>query len=121
MLDFENMTTTLLFLTLMIPGTFLLGLNDVLVRRLLKSGAIREQLLVTYEFIGVFVVLAVPLLIQGVPEIKPGFWSAILITAVLNIFAQWAWYTAFRKEEASLISPLRLLTPPLVLLTGFYF
>lgn len=109
----------LIFLLMMVPGTFLLGLNDVLVRRVLRRGTTSEQLLLGYEFVAVGILSIIPLMIQGLPDIKPGFWSAIIIGTVLNVFAQWSWYTAFKKEEASLISPLRLITPPLVLITGY--
>lgn len=113
------MSTTLVFLVLMIPGTFFLGLNDVLVRKVLSGGKVNSRLLAAYSFFSVGILLSLFLLFTGLPELKTGFWTAIIITAFLNIFAQWAWYTAFKKEEASLISPLRLITPPLVIITGF--
>jgi len=110
---------TFLFLLLMIPGTFLLGVNDVLVRKVLRGGTFHQQLLLGIDFLGSAIVLIVPLAIVGIPEIKPGFWEAFTATVILNIFAQWAWFAAFKKEEASLIAPLRLLSPPFVILTGF--
>ena len=113
------MSATLTFLLIMIPGTFFLGLNDVLVRRLLRDGTRSGQLLVAFDFLTTAILLSIPLVFFGIPELKPGFFSAALITAVLNIFAMWGWYEAFRREEASLISPLRLITPPLVILTGY--
>ncbi len=113
------MTYTALFLFLMIPGTLFLGINDVLVRRALRSGKSSSQLLLIYEFGVVALILSIPLMFTGIPEIQPGFWSAAGITIILNIFAQWAWYSAFAREEASFISPLRLITPPLVILTGY--
>lgn len=114
------MNSISIFLALMIPGTFFLGLNDVLVRKVLGRSRVNEQALLAFDTIGTSVILGVPLLISGIPVIKPGFWSALAVTAVLNIFAQWAWYAGFKREEASIISPLRLLTPPLVILTGFF-
>ena len=113
------MSITLLFLLTMIPGTFFLGLNDVLVRKVLRSGKANSQLLAAYSFFSVGILLSPFLALTGLPELKSGFWTAIIIMSSLNIFAQWAWYTAFKKEEASLISPLRLITPPLVIVTGF--
>lgn len=115
------MSSIWIFLILMIPGTFFLGLNDVLVRKVLRNSNTNEQSLLAYEFIGVGVIGAFLLVISGMPELRPGFWPAVLISTSLNIFAQWAWYTAFKKEEASLISPLRLITPPIILFTGFLF
>lgn len=113
------MSDTALFLLTILPATVFLGVVDVLVRKILKTQRVNEQLLIAYEFIGTSVILSVPLFIRGVPEIQAGFWSAALASIFLNGFAVWGWYEAFKREEASLISPLRLLTPPLVILTGF--
>ena len=113
------MTATFLFLTLMIPGTFFLGLNDVFIRRVLRTGAVDERLLVTFDYLSVSLILLIPLFWFGIPYIDPSFLGAISLTILLNIFAAWAWFTAFKREEASLISPLRLLTPPLVVGTGY--
>lgn len=104
----------------MIPGTFLLGVVDTLIKRILKDKEFNQQLLLSIDFIGSGLLLAVPLFIFGLPETRPGFWSAFIVSTSLNIFAQWAWFTAFKKEEASLIAPLRLLTPPLVIVTGYF-
>lgn len=113
------MNTTLLFLSLMVPGTFFLGLSDTLIRRVLRSKMVDSQFLIAFEFVGVAVVTSPFLFIAGIPEIKPEFWGAFIATTTLNVFAQWAWYAAFKKEEASLVSPFRLISPPLVILTGF--
>ncbi len=110
---------TALFLALMLPGTFFLGLNDILIRKVLRSGKVNEQFLLAGNYLVSSVIFALVTLIVGRPQIQSGFWSALAVTVVLNTFAQWAWYAAFKKEEASLISPLRLLTPPLVIITGF--
>ena len=113
------MSDTALFLFLMIPGTVFLGVSDVLVRRVLRGGKSSSQQLVMYECGATAFLLAIPLFIFGIPEIRAGFWSAVAVTVILNTFAQWAWYSAFAREEASLISPIRLLTPPFVILTGY--
>lgn len=113
------MSSTVLFLILMIPGTFFLGLNDVLVRKVLRRGRVSEQLFAGYDILSTGILLSLILAFTGLPAIKPGFWTAAAITVTLNIFAQWAWYAAFKREEASLISPFRLLTPPLVIITGY--
>ncbi len=113
------MSPTLTFLLLMVPATFFLGLDDILVRRLLREGQRSEQLFTAFDFFTTAVLLAIPLAFLGIPELKPGFWVAITVTTVLNTFAAWGWYAAFKRENASLISPLRLLTPPLVIFTGY--
>lgn len=113
------MNNTVLFLLLMVPGTFFLGVNDILIRKVLRLGKVNEQFLLAANYLISAALLSLVLLITGRPSIQPGFWGALVATVILNTFAQWAWYTAFKKEEASLIAPLRLLTPPLVIVTGF--
>lgn len=113
------MSDIALFLAFMLPGTVFLGMNDVLVRRVLRSGTSSSQLLLIYEYGSAALLVSLMLFVTGIPEIRPGFWSAAAITIVLNVFAQWAWYSAFAREEASLVSPLRLITPPLVIITGY--
>lgn len=114
------MSDTTLFLVTIIPATVLLGIVDVLVRKVLKPQQVNEQLLLSFEYFGTAAITIVFLFFSGIPEIQPGFWSAAVATILLNAFAGWAWYAAFKREEASLISPLRLLTPPLVIVTGFF-
>lgn len=111
---------SLLFIGLMLGGTFALGLSDVLTRKYLKNG-LNEQafLAITLFFTGA---LLLPILmLVGIPQIKEGFWVATTITVLLNLVAQNLFIRAFRLSEASLIAPLRLIIPPLVILTGFVF
>ena len=112
------MSDVVLFLSYMLPGSFFLGLYDVISRKILKTG-VDESFLLGTTFTISGIMLAVPLFIVGIPEIKDGFWMAFWVTAILNIFAQFFWFRAFKEEEASIISPFRLLIPPLVLLTGW--
>ncbi len=102
----------------MIPGTLFLGVYDVYAKKILKSG-IDERLLLGATFLASGSILLAATMVIGMPEIQDGFWSAYFITFVFNIFAQLAWYKAFKREEASLISPLRLITPPLVIISGY--
>lgn len=113
------MTNIVLFFLLMIPATFFLGVYDTLERKILKSG-MREGELVGVSYIGSSILLILFLFFFGLPEIKTGFWYALGISASLNSISQFIWAHAFSREEASLISPFRLVTPPLVLLTGFF-
>src|SRR3989344_4358327 len=112
------MDYTLLFLISMIPGTIFLGFNDVLTRKILARGFEEEKLIgIMFAGAGAILLFFVPFF--GFPQIKIGFWSALIISVGLSIVSQVAWMRAFKNEEASLVSPLRLLTPPLVLITGF--
>lgn len=109
----------ILFLGLMFFGTFFLGAQDVFQRKYLHDG-INQQLLLGIAWIAGGVMLSPALFYYGIPEISPGFWSALLATAALNVVSQSVFIRAFSLSEASLIAPLRLLTPPLVILTGFF-
>lgn len=117
------MTPTLLFWLLMIPGTFLLALLDIFNKRLLQKG-FDVVLLQAYSwfFAGVlflpalFIIESSPLYL--IP--RTGFWPAFFTTALLNVVGQLSFLYAFKKADASLISPVRLLTMPLVILTGFF-
>lgn len=107
-----------LFLLLMVSGTFFLGANDVYVKKVLRSG-IPEGFILALATGGSGLILLLIAAIQGIPEIGDGFVGAFMGTVVLNIVAQLLWYKAFKREDASLISPIRLLTTPFVLFTGF--
>lgn len=102
----------------MLPGTVFLGFYDAFTRKLLKSG-VHEGLLLglTFTFSGLIFFLM--LLVLGFPIIHSEFYPAFIGTVALNFVSQGLWYKAFKYDEASLIAPLRLLTPPFVLLTGF--
>lgn len=111
---------SLLFLAFMIPGTFFLGLYDIFVKKFLSRGFSASLLLGgVYGCSGCILLTASFFL--GIPELQPMFWSAFLGTLSLNVVSQLLWYKAFEREEASLISPLRMLTPPFVLFTGILF
>lgn len=117
------MNSTLIFFLLMLPGTFLLALLDIFNKRLLQKG-IDIVFLQAYSwfFAGIllFPVLffMAPLPISEIP--RAGFWSAFFITALLNIAAQLSFLYAFKRTDVSLVGPVRLLTMPLVILTGFF-
>lgn len=103
----------------MIPGAFFLGIYDVLTKKILKQ-QIPEGLLLGLTFTISGVILSLISRLAGYPLIKSAFWPAFGVTVLLNIFGQLAFYKAFKREDVSVISPLRLLIPPLVLLTGFF-
>ena len=110
----------LLFLLFMIPGTVFLASFDVCLRKTLKSETVNERLLLGVNFFGSGILLSLVLWWSGIPPIQPNFWKAFAITAFLNFFGQHAGYIALRCEEASFIAPFSLLSPSLVLITGFY-
>ena len=109
-----------LFLLFMIPGTFFAGLLDVIIRYALREGKINERLLLAFNFIfsGLLIFITFVFFFDF-PEIKQGFWFAFFMTSILGLFGHWIYYKAFSKEEASIVSPIRLLTPPVVLFSGF--
>ena len=89
---------TLRFFLLMIPGTLLLGINDVLARKILRSG-VADSLLVGLMFLASGVLGLALLSLFGLPEIKNGFWLVFSGTVILNVFGQVAWYRAFKLER----------------------
>ncbi|MFA6536540.1 MAG: DMT family transporter [Candidatus Paceibacterota bacterium] len=114
------METTLFFL-FMLPGTIALGLYDVLLKKTLASGINKDFLLSTVFMLSGAVLFLVSSFI-GFPEVKTGFWFALAISVVFASAGHYAWYSAMSyRDEVSLISPLRTLTPPIVLLTGMLF
>lgn len=110
--------TQLIFISLMFVGTLALGADDVLKRKYLREG-MDEQIMLGISWLGGGLLLLIPLFIFGIPEIKSGFWTAFFATAVLNVISQSIFIRALKIADASLIAPLRLLTPPIVILTGF--
>ncbi|MDP2676979.1 MAG: DMT family transporter [bacterium] len=113
------MTNTILFLLFMVPGTLFLSAYDLMRRDMLKDGLYHERAFLGVAMMGSGIILFIPFFFIPFPELKAGFWPAFMGTVAINFVAQWLWFRAFRLEEASLISPLYLLTPPLVLFTGF--
>lgn len=107
----------------MLPGTFLLALLDIFNKRLLQKG-FDLVLLQAYSwfFAGImlFPILffMAPSPISEIP--RAGFLSAFFITILLNIAGQLSFLYAFKNADASLIGPVRLITMPLVILTGFF-
>lgn len=104
----------------MLSGTFALGVGDVLRKKYMKEGLDDQVLLVISLFFTGMLLLPL-LLLVGIPEIKEGFWRAMVITVLLNLISQNLFIRAFKLSDASLIAPLRLIIPPLVIVTGFLF
>ncbi len=114
------MNNTFLFLSLMLPGSFLLGLADFLTKKNLNK-KIDDQVLLVITMLGTGILLGLCVLVLGVPQIKEGFWSAVAVTSFLNIIGQNLLVRAFKIADASLVAPLRLLVPIFVIGTGFIF
>ncbi len=105
----------------MIPGTFFAGLLDVIIRYALRGGKINERLLLAFNFLFSGILISILFIFFfDFPEIKQGFWLALIMTSILGLFGHWIYYKAFSQNDASIISPTRLLTPPFVLITGFF-
>ncbi|MEK7107735.1 MAG: DMT family transporter [Patescibacteria group bacterium] len=111
---------TLIFIVLMLSGTFALGLGDVWRKKYLNAG-VDEQSLLTVTLFLTGVLLLPIVAIVGFPEIKSGFWLAAGGTVALNLISQNLFIRAFKLSDASLIAPLRLIIPPIVIVTGFIF
>lgn len=109
----------LVFLALMAAGTFFLGAQDVAQKKYLRDG-IDDQLLLGVAWTLAGLLLLPILWVTGIPELKPGFWLAISAGVLLNSFSQNIFIRAFKLADASLVAPLRFITPVLVILTGFF-
>ena len=94
----------LLFLALMLVGTLLLGLYDVQRKQLLNRG-LDEQAVLCLSLFGSSLFLGI----------------ALLGTVLLNVVSQNLFIRAFKLSDASLIAPLRLIIPIIVIVTGFLF
>ncbi len=111
---------TLLFVGLMLGGTFALGVGDVLRKKYLKDG-LDDQVLLTITLFLTGILLLPVLVLIGIPDIKDGFWLAAATTILLNLVSQNLFIRAFKLSDASIVAPLRLIIPPLVIVTGFLF
>lgn len=109
---------TILFLAFMVTGTFVLGLYDVLNKKYQLWG-IDDQLFLGFSWMLAGILMAPIILVIGIPELRPGFWSALAATVAINLILQPLWFRSIKLAEASLVAPLRLITPPLVVVTGF--
>ena len=111
--------TLLLFLLFMIPGTFVLGVYEVEQKKLLTKGVDDQILLGTTWFLGGALIFLVGL-IWGFPVLKDGFWQAISIAIGINLVSQPIFIRALKLSDASIVAPMRLLTPILTVVTGFF-
>lgn len=110
----------LAFLALMLPATLFLGAYDVVGKRLLGE-MIPGSLVVGVSFLLSGAMIAPALFVCGIPVVGSGFVVTVAAIITINVLSNLAWYSALRVEDASLLAPTRLLTPPMVLLTGYLF
>ena len=59
--------------------------------------------------------------IKGLPVLEPGFYSAVLITGILNIVAAVLYFQAFQDTDLSLAVPMLSFTPVFLILPSFIF
>lgn len=55
---------------------------------------------------------------QGLPDIGPGFWKAVLISSTINVFTTFLTLRALKSGELSLVAPILALSPIFLLLTS---
>ncbi|MBN1645530.1 EamA family transporter [Candidatus Woesearchaeota archaeon] len=58
---------------------------------------------------------------RRIPAIQEGFWTAVLVTGILNIVAIILYYKALKITDLSLAMPLLSFTPVFLILTSFVF
>src|SRR3989344_87002 len=113
------MNSTTIFFLLMIPGTILASIIDVLNKKILSRG-FNKFVLQTYSWFFAGILFLPILFMRGVPSLTFDFWFAFSITLSLNIALQLLLLTALQKADASLVTPISLITTPLVIFTGFF-
>lgn len=91
------------------------ALEGVWVKRL--RGSFRPEFLGWVAATFTLPVLFVGLLLQGWPEIKPGFWSALAMTIAGNTVGIICFFRALSLGELSVVYPLLALSPAWMLLS----
>ncbi len=102
-----------------IIGAFVDAAYFVLIKKLLKN--VDQYVLAGGTFFCSFVLLSLISLIKGVPEIGPGFYSAVLITGVLNVISTILCFEALKITDLSLAVPMLSFTPLFLIFTSFIF
>lgn len=113
------MNNWVIFFLLMVPGTILAGIIDVLDKKILSRG-FNKFALQAYVWFFAGILFLPFLFMRGIPVFAPGFWPAFMVTLALNIALQLLFLTALQKADASLVIPISLITTPLVIFTGFF-
>lgn len=109
----------MIFLLLMIPGTIFAALIDILNKKILSRG-FNKFVLQAYSWFFAGLIFLLILLIRGVPPLASDFWFSFSVTLLLNVALQLLLLTALQKADASLVTPISLITTPLVIITGFF-
>lgn len=63
--------------------------------------------------------VALALVLEGIPDIKAPFWPAILVTVTINLLAVTLYIRALQLSPLSLTVPLLAFTPIVLILTGY--
>lgn len=67
------------------------------------------------------ILFVVSYFVVGLPNIDPRFWSAVLITGILNIFSALVFLRAYEVGEFSSVYSMSMVTPIFLLATSFVF
>lgn len=100
-------------------GSFVLGLNKIANRFIMKSGLISPLQLLIHLFGGTtFAFSVIYLSFWGftMPQLLQGFWKAVLLGTLANFFIQFlgAKTASIKEGEVSLTAPLSAMTPGLI-------
>lgn len=98
-------------------GALFDSLFYMLSKRLLRNTD--QYVLAGGVFLSSFFVLLAVSLYMGIPEIGTGFYSSVLVTAVLNVIAAILYYRALRITDLSLSVPMISFTPVFLIFTSF--
>lgn len=102
---------------LAILSAFLTASQSALTKSFLKK--IDKYVLASGIFLSATVFLLVLTLVQGVPEIKSGFYYFLIGTVLLNVIATILYFSALEIIDLSIADPIISFTPVFLILTSF--
>lgn len=108
-----------LALVLVFAGAILTALYNVYTKRLQKNGwAHRSAVLVFFLQGGAALLLLLSSFFTGGPQLKPGFWQAVVVSGILNIGILYGTMRARALEDVSLVTPIATTTPAFVIFSS---
>ena len=106
-------------LLLVFVGAVFTALYNVYTKKIQNTGwSAHSAVLVVFHQGGAALLLLLSSLFTGGPELRSGFWSAVVISGVLNIGIAYGTMRARSLEDVSLVTPIATTTPAFVILSS---
>ena len=106
----------MLWFILALLSALLVATHQMLIKKYVKN--INEFVLSSGTTFVAAVILLTISFMRGVPEISPSFYSAIAVTASLNVIATILIYKALKRADLSLAMPMLAWTPAFLIFTS---